>query len=145
MKQNKYLLNTLLAAVVGIALLICVLVRTFAPSVVIPKLDIPNMVLLSLLALLADHYLCGYTKRNYLLTGLLAAATFGLLPYAAAFASGSEALKLAAVGGVTFTLTAWLYETMADRLSSGPGSKAAPFLSALGLFLAAQVFAGMIL
>ena len=54
MKKQTYLLNTLLAAVLGVALLVAVLVRTFAPIVILPKLDIPNMVLLSLAALLAD-------------------------------------------------------------------------------------------
>ena len=34
---------------------------------------------------------------------------------------------------------------MMERLSSGPVAKAAPVLSALGLYLAAQCFAGIIL
>ena len=144
MKQNKYLLNTLLAALVGTALLICVLVRTFAPSVIIPDLDIPNMVALSLLALIADHYLTAPGKRNYPVAALLAAVTFGLLPWAASFAAPLEALKLGIVGGVTFTVTAALYASIQDRLSTGPVSKAAPILSAFGLFLAAQCFAGFL-
>ena len=143
MKQNKYLLNTLLTVVVGVAALICLLVRTFAPSVVIPNLDIPNMVLLSLVALLADRYLAGYTKRCYWLVAILGAATFGLLPYAAAFATLTQALKNALVGGVVFTVITALYTSIEDRLSSGPACKAAPILSALGLYLAVQCFAGM--
>ena len=43
MKNKTYFLNTMLTAVVGAALLICVLVRTFAPIVIIPELDIPNI------------------------------------------------------------------------------------------------------
>ena len=38
-----------------------------------------------------------------------------------------------------------LYRTIQNRLSSGPAAKAAPILSALGLYLAFQAFAGMIL
>ena len=48
MKNKTYILNTLLTAVLGIALLAAVLVRTFVPAIIIPQLDIPNMVLLSL-------------------------------------------------------------------------------------------------
>ena len=36
-----------------------------------------------------------------------------------------------------------LFTDMAERLSSGPAAKAAPFLSAFGLYLAAQALMGM--
>ena len=57
MKNKMYLLNTLLAAVLAVAAVAAVLVRTFAPAVIIPQMDIPDMVLISLVALLIDHYL----------------------------------------------------------------------------------------
>ena len=65
MKQNHYFLNTALAVVLGIACVIAVLVRTFAPASLIPHLDIPNMVALSLVALLIDHYVARDAKRCY--------------------------------------------------------------------------------
>lgn len=144
MKQNRYFLNTAFAAVMLIACGAAVLVRTFQPAAVIPALDIPNMVALSLVALLADHYAAKGAARCYICIPLFSAITFGLLPFCAGFATGLEALKLAAVGGVVFTAITWLYSAMMDRLSSGPAAKAAPFLSALGLYLAAQCFAGLI-
>jgi hypothetical protein len=76
---------------------------------------------------------------------VFAAITFGLLPFAACFVGALEALKLAVVGAVVFTLVTWLYSTIQDRLSSGPAAKLAPIFSALGLYLAFQAFAGMIL
>ena len=79
MKGNKYLLNTALAVVLGIALLTAVLIRTFAPAVIIPPLSIPNMVLLSLAALLLDHYLAGKVKRCYICIPVLSAAAFGCI------------------------------------------------------------------
>ena len=142
MKDNKYFLNTALAAVLGIAVLIAVLVRTFAPNVIIPALDIPSMTALSLLALLADHYLAKDAKRCYICISLLGALTFGLLPFAAGFVTAMEALKLAVLGGVVFTAATLLFSSIQERLSSGPAAKAAPILSALGLYLAAQIFAG---
>ena len=145
MKKNPYILNTLLALELAIALIAAVLVRTFAPNVIIPSLNIPNMVLLSLVALLADHYLAPGAKRCYVCIPVFSAVTFGLLPWAAAFVSPLEALKLALVGCAVFTLITWLYSSIQDRLSSGPAAKAAPLLSALGLYLAFQCLTGMIL
>jgi hypothetical protein len=145
MKENKYLLNTVLAVVFGIALLVCVLVRSFAPAVILPRLNIPGMVLLALVALLLDHYLAKNAKRCYLCIPVLSALTFGLLPFACGFATLAQAGKLALIGGIVFTATTWLYTSIQDRLSTGPAAKAAPFFSALGLYLAAQCFAGIIL
>ena len=144
MKKNTYLLNTLLAVVLGGALLIAVLVRTFAPIIIIPALDIPNMVLVSLAALLLDHYLAPGAKRCWICIPVLSVVTFGLLPFAACFVGAAEAVKLAVLGGVVFTATAWLFTSIQDRLSSGPACKAAPVVSAFGLYLASQCFMGIL-
>lgn len=144
MKNNKYFLNTALAVVVGIALAVCVILRTFLPAIVLPQLSIPNMVLLSLIALLLDHYLAKGAKHCWICIPVFACLTFGLLPYAASFVGVLDALKLAAVGCVTFTATTWLYTSIQSRLASGPVAKAAPVLSALGLYLASQCFAGLL-
>ena len=145
MKNKTYTLNTLLAAIMGAALLACVLIRAFLPRIILPELDIPNMVLISLIALVADHYLAPGAKRCYICIPLFAAITFGLLPFAACFVDVLDALKLALFGGVVFTVITWLYTTIQDRLSSGPAAKAAPVISALGLYLAVQCFAGILL
>ena len=145
MKNKTYTLNTLLAAVLSVTLLICVLVRTLAPRMILPQLDIPNMVLISLVALVLDHYIAPGAKRCYICIPLFAAVTFGLLPFAACFVGILEALKLALAGAIVFTLVSLLYSTIQDRLSSGPAAKAAPILSALGLYLAAQGLMAVIL
>ena len=141
----KYFRNTALAVALGIALAACVIARTVNPMGVLPKLDIPAMVLLSLVALLADHYLAKGEKQFCPCLAAPAALTFGLLPWAAGFATGMEALKLAAIGGITFGVSAWLFTQMQQRLSTGPAAKLAPILSAVGLWLAAQCFAGIAL
>lgn len=143
MNKKTYTLNTLLAAALGLSLLTCQLVRTFAPLVILPALDVPNLVLLSLVVLVLDHYLAPKADRCYICIPVFAALTFGLLPWAAGFATGAEALKLALLGGVAFTAITWLYTSIQDRISSGPAAKAAPILSALGLYLACQVLMGM--
>lgn len=143
MKKNTYTLNTLLVAVLTIVLLAAVLVRTFAPRMILPLLDVSNMVLISLAALLLDHYIAPGAKRCYICIPVFSALTFGLLPFAACFVGAGEAVKLGILGGVVFTAATWLFSSMADRLSSGPAAKAAPVVSALGLYLAAQCLMGM--
>lgn len=144
MKNSKYFLITTLAVVMGLALLVMTLVRTFVPMAVLPRLDIPNMVLVSVVALLLERYLTGGSKGGYVGIFLMSALVFGLLPLAAFFAQPLEALKLAAVGGCVFTAAAWLFRSMQDRLSSGPVAKLAPVMGALGIYLAAQCFAGIL-
>jgi hypothetical protein len=143
MKDQKYFLNTALAAIVGFVLLVLVLIRAFAPVIILPKLDIPNMVLLSLAALLVDHYVLKGAKRCYICIPVFAVLTFGLLPFAACLVTLLEAVKLGIVGGAVFTAVTWLFSAMEDRLSTGPAAKLAPVLSALGLYLASQCFMGI--
>ena len=145
MKNNKYMLNTLLAVVVLLAAATIMVLRLIQPAVILPKVNIPNLVLLSLVALLADHYLAPKASRCYICIPLLAAVTFGLLPFAAGIIVTAEIWKVALVGAVVFTATTWLFTSMAERLASGPKAHAAALMSAFGLYLAAQCFAGMIL
>ena len=145
MKNRTYVLNTFLAAVLGLYLLAAIIIRTFCPQIILPKANIPNMVLLSLIALVLDHYLAPGAKRCYICIPILSAITFGLLPYTAAFVTPATALKLAIVGGLVFTITTWLFSTIQDRLSSGPAAKASAFFSAVSLYMASQCFIGMIL
>lgn len=143
MKDNKYLLNTLLAAVLGAALLVLVLVRTFAPMIIMPKFDVVNMVLVSLVALVLDAYIAPGAKRCYICVAVFSAVSFGLLPFAACFVGAVEAVKLGVVGGIVFTVVTWVFGSMMDRISTGPVVKAAPVVSAVGLYLAVQCFMGM--
>ena len=145
MKNKTYFLNTLLAVVLGAYLLVCVLVRTFAPNIILPKGNIPNLTLLSLVALVLDHYLSPGAKRCYICILVFGALTFGLLPFAACFVGAGEAVKLALVGGLVFTVNTWLFSTIQERLSSGPAAKASAFFSAVSLYMAAQCFMGILL
>ena len=145
MKEKTYLLNVLLAAVVGLALLACVVVKAVAPAVSLPGLDLPLLTALSLIALLAEYYLAPGAKRAWVPAVLLASATFGLLPWAAGLAGADRAGLLALAGGAVFGITAWLFDQAAQRIGSGPAAKAAPVLTAFGLFLASQCFAGILL
>ncbi len=143
MKDKRFFLNTALVAVVTIAVGACTMIRTFAPAVILPKLDIPSMVLLSLVALLLDHYFAPGAKRNYIFIPVFALLTFGLLPLAVRAVGLREALPLAVIGCVVFTATTWIFSFIQERLSTGPVARLAPILSAFGLYLASQCFAGI--
>ena len=62
MKNNRYFLNSLLAMVLFVALAAALVVRVVAPAAIIPPLNIPNMVLLSVIELLVEHFI---TKGNH--------------------------------------------------------------------------------
>ena len=145
MKNKTYLLNTLFAAVLGTVLLVCIFVRTFAPAVILPEWNIPNLVLVSLLALLLDHYIAPGAKRCYICIPVFSAIACGLLTWAGGFIAANLIFKYAVSGGIVFTAVTWLYSSIQDRLSSGPAAKAAPIMGALGLYLAAQCFYGIFL
>ncbi len=141
--KKSLTLNTVLAAVLGLALTVCALLRVFLPRLILPTLDGPNMVLICLVSLLLEHYFAPGEKRSWLISLPAAALTFGLLPWTASFAAGPEALLLAVTGGAVFAVTTWVFDSMTDRLSTGPAAKAAPIACALCLYLAAQGFMGI--
>ena len=80
MKNNQYMLNTILTAVLGVILLVIVVGRTLFPVMILPEADIPNLVLVSLIALVLDHYLAPGAKRCYICIPVFSAVVFGLLP-----------------------------------------------------------------
>ena len=145
MKDKTYFLSLLLAVVLGVAMVAVVLVETFAPAVVLPVMNIPNMAGLSLIVLLLEHYLAPNSPRCYSCVALLSLLSFGLIPCAAGFVPAQQIAKVAIVGACVFTLLTWLFDSIMDRLSTGPKAKLAPVISAFGLYLAFQVFAGILL
>jgi len=141
--KKTYILNTLLAAVFSAVLLVMIVMRAFFPVVILPQANIPNLVLISLVALLLDHYAAPGADRCYVCIPAFSAVSFGLLPFAACFVGVQDALKLGLTGGIVFTLTTWLFTSIQERLASGPAAKAAPVISALGMLLAAQCLTGL--
>ena len=145
MKNNKFLLPVSLVAVLFVALLIGMLMQVFIPAVILPPLNIPNIVLLSVVALLVDHFLAKGAQRCYVCVALFGLAAFALLPLMAGFSCVHTFWKYGVVGGITFTITTFLFSSAIQRLRTGPKAPAAVILTALGIYLAAQCFAGIIL
>lgn len=141
--MKKYMLNTFLAAVFTAALLAMVIARAICPVLVFPGFGVPNLVLISLIALLLDHYIVKDAPRCYICIPVFAFAAFALLPLAAGFVQPGDVLALGLKGAVVFTVTTWLFSSMQERISTGPQAKFAPVMSAVGLYLASQCFMGM--
>ena len=145
MKNNKYLLSTILAAVVFVALAVMLVVRVCLPAAVLPPINIPNMVLLSVVALLIEHFLTKGNPRCYICIPVFGALVFGILPLMAGFACQHDFWKFGLVGAAVFTATTFLFTSAQDRLLTGPKAKAAMVVTAVGIWLASQCFAGIIL
>ena len=141
--MKKYMLNTFLAIVFTVALLAMVIARAMCPVLIFPGFGVPNLVLISLIALLLDHYIVKDAPRCYICIPVFAFLTFAILPLTAGIIAPSHALMLGIKGAVVFTVTTWLFSSMADRISTGPQAKFAPIMSAFGLYLASQCFMGM--
>lgn len=145
MKKRSYLLSVFFTAALTLVLLGCVIARLVYPMVILPQWNIPNLVALSAVVLVLEHYVVGESKKNYLALFLFSALSSGLLPWAVGYILPLEMGKYALSGGMIFAATAWLFESMEKRLSTGPAAKAAPVLGALGLYLAAQALHGIFL
>lgn len=143
MKEKSLLGNTLLAGVVGVFCLVCVLLRAFAPAVILPELDLPMLALLSLAALTIERYLAPDRGRPWVLAILLGGAAFALLPWCAGLTEGGTAWKLFLAGAAVYGGGAFLYGSMSRRLSATPAGRLAPAVSAFVLFLACQSLAGL--
>ncbi len=144
MKTNKFAVNTLFGVVVGLACLGILLLWAFVPDFILPEFNLTMVVALTLIALVLERYLTPKAGRCWVGNILLGVATLGLLPYCAGLAVGPQLTELLLWGGGTFAVTLFLYTSMTRRLSSGPVGKLAPIFSALGLYLAAQCFTGIL-
>ena len=145
MKNNKILLPVILVAVLFVALLTCLLVRVWLPAAIIPPLNIPNMVLLSVVALLIEHFLAQGNPRCYWITATFGLLSFGILPLMAGFACVHTFWKFGLIGGCVFAITTFLFTSATQRLLTGPKARLAVVLTGIGIWLAAQCFAGILL
>ena len=143
MKNKTYTLNTVLIAVFGAVLLAMVALRAFAPNIILPVFDIPTLTAISLTALVLDHYLAPGAKRCWICIPVFAALTFGVLPMVAMLVRVEDALSLMISGTAVFSLCTFVFTDLQDRLPTGPAARLAPVMSALGIWLAVQAFAGI--
>ena len=143
MKNKTYTLNTVLTAVLAAVLAVMVVLRAVSPQIILMQFGIVEITGICLIALVLDHWLAPGAKRCYICIPVFAALSFGILPLAAGLVAPMNALGLALSGCVSFTLCTFVFTSIQDRLSSGPAARLAPVMSALGIWLAVQAFAGI--
>ena len=143
MKNKDMLLNSILAAVLGIALLIAMVWRTFQPYVVFPVLNIPSMAGLMLIALLIEYFVSTDGKRFWIVQTVLAGITFGVLPWAAGLIAVAEMPKMMVVSGLLFLSLLFIFTAVTKRLKATLVPKTAAVPIAFVLFMAYQCFAGI--
>ena len=143
MKNRDMLLIALLCAVLGAALLACTLLDVFYPAMILPRLDIVNMTLISLIALVLDNFIAPGARRCYICIPVFSALAFGLLPLCAGLAEAGQIWKYALQGAAVFTAVTWLYTSAIDRMTSGRKSWRTVIITALCFYLAVQGFAAM--
>lgn len=143
MKNRTTILNSVLAAVLGVVLLVSVIVKTFCPHFILPEMNIPYIVAVSLAALVLTHFV--ETEEGCpVCQAVLAAVTFAALPWAAGLAAVSI-WKLAIAGGIVFAVLNAMFIAMEKRMELADAGKGAVIPAAFGLYLACQCFAGWIL
>lgn len=143
MKKSVLTLPATLTALLTLSMLAIVFVRAFWPQLILPRLDIPTMVLLCLLALLAEHWFSPQANHHYLLLAVLGAMNFGLLPFAAGLVPWRLSLALAAAGAVILSAVTAVFSSIRHRLDSGPKAPLAGAACALCLYLAVQALRGV--
>lgn len=141
MKKNTLMVNTLLAVVLGIGLLVGMVWRTFMPYVVLPKLDVIAMVGITLIALVLEYFFVGTQKRSWGLQIVYAAASFEILAFAAGVIGNGVMFYLQ--GGIVFGVITFLFDSMVQRLEVTTDKKCAVIPTAFVLYLACQCFMGM--
>ena len=145
MKNNRFFLPIVLVAVLFLALLLGMILQICLPAVVLPQLNIPNIVLLSVMVLLIDHFVAKDSKRCYLSILIFGFVVFAALPLMAGFTCIHNFWKIGLVGAITFTVTTFLFTSAAARLKTGPKAPVALVLTGFGMYLAAQCFAGILI
>lgn len=143
MEKKSFVLNILLAAVLGAGLLVGIVWGAFQPNVVLSNLDIPAMAALVLIALLIEYLWKGTEKRAWAVQIVLAAVTFAVLPFAAGYVGAG--IKVTVCGTILFVVLTWLFDSMAERMSVTCDCKFAMIPTAFVMYLACQCFMGMIL
>lgn len=145
LKNTPFLLNLLLACVVGLYCLVEAIYRAVLPQVIFPKFDLPVMVALSVLALVIEAYLVKEApRRNWIVTISLGVLTFLMVPLCAGVADAGTMVKTCLAGGATFAVTALCYTGILERIRSGGKAPLAPLGSGAVLVLAAQALAGLL-
>ena len=138
MEKKNFVLNVLLAVVLGAGLLVGMEWKAFQPNVVLADLELPAIAALVLIALVIEYLWKGTQKRAWAVQIVLAAITFAVIPFAAGYAGTGIGLILC--GTAMFTALTWIFDSVAERLDVTCDCKCAMIPTAFVMYLACQCF-----
>lgn len=144
MKKNLYFVNLLLVAEVGLLCLFYILMNTFMPAAVLPRIDIPFLVLLSVIPMMIKYCTAPEAKGNLWISMIMAGLTFAILPMCANMNMTIPMWKLFVAGTAVFGITAVVYGSIGRRIASGSYGRFAPIVNGLMLYLASQCLQGLL-
>ena len=143
MEKKNFVLNVLLAVVLGAGLLVGIVWSAFQPNVVLADLDLTAIAALVLIALVIEYLWKGTQERAWAVQIVLAAVTFAVLPMAAGYVGAG--VKMILCGTALFAALTWVFDSVAERMSVTTDCKFAMIPTAFVMFLACQCLMGMIL
>jgi hypothetical protein len=143
MEKKNFVLNVLLAVVLGAGLLVGMVWRAFQPNVVLADLELPVIAALILIALVIEYLFKGTQKRAWAVQILLAAITFAVIPFAAGYAGAG--IRLILCGTAMFAALTFIFDSVAERVNVTCDCKCAMIPTAFVMYLACQCLMGMIL
>ena len=143
MEKKNFVLNVLLAVVLGAGLLVGMVWRAFQPNVVLADLELPVIAALILIALVIEYLFKGTQKRAWAVQILLAAITFAVIPFAAGYAGAGIGLILC--GTAMFAALTFIFDSVAERVNVTCDCKCAMIPTAFVMYLSCQCLMGMIL
>lgn len=122
----------------------CRIIRALSPAAVLPQIDLPALVLLTLPSLVFEFYRTKEAFRLGLPGVIHAGLVFTLLPLCAGLSLPLPVWLMFPVSMAAFGATALLYSLLERRMLAAPHSPIAPAMNAFVLFLAAQCLLGLI-
>ena len=157
MKKSYYLINVMIVVEVFLLCGAVLLIRTFSPGSVLPRIDLPVMTVLSVIPMILSGYAqeraasssenqsCSDSgivppKGSRPISLLLAGASFAFLPLAAGWSAGLPLWKLFAAGTVVFGITDVIYTSMLERIASGNRAPFPLITNGILLWLASLCF-----
>ena len=143
MEKKNFVLNVLLAVVLGAGLLVGMIWSAVVPNVVLTDLELPSIAALMLIALVIEYLWKGTQKRAWIAQIVLAAVTFAVIPFAAGYAGAG--IKLILCGTAMFAALTFIFDSVAERLDVTTDCKCTMIPTAFVMYLACQCLMGMIL
>lgn len=144
MRKNPYLVSVLLTMEVAALCLAALLVRTWRPGAILPRVSLPFLVLLSLIPQVMRLYLAPDIHPPLLPATVLAGFTFSVLPWCAGIDTGLPVWMLFLYGAAVFGGVSLLYGSLARRMVSSAGGIFTPAAQGICLYLASQCLQGLI-